>query len=273
MPGKTVQLTIDDALQQRRPSTSLDQTAGDVPAAGRDRDRDGPAQTDTILAMANWPRVERQRPARARLAKNYAISLNYEPGSTFKVVAIGGALADGLISPTTQFTIPDSIHVADRIIHDADFHPTETLTTGQILACSSNVGAIKIGEKLMASAEHQRDVRLDACATASARRPASTCPARSRASCCPASQWSGSSIGNMPIGQGVVVTPIQMATAYAAIANGGMLRRRRSSRASAACRSPEPRAHADPQHDRRARSCAGMLEERRCCPAAPRPRS
>ena len=73
------------------------------------------------------------------------MSFDYEPGSTFKVVAVSGALESGLITPNTPFAIPDQIQVANRVIHDAEEHPEETLTTAEILAQSSNVGAIKIG--------------------------------------------------------------------------------------------------------------------------------
>ena len=73
------------------------------------------------------------------------MGFNYEPGSTFKVVAVSGGLESGLITPNTPFDIPDQIQVANRTIHDAEEHPDETLTTAEILAQSSNVGAIKIG--------------------------------------------------------------------------------------------------------------------------------
>ncbi len=73
------------------------------------------------------------------------MGFDYEPGSTFKAVTVSGALQQGLITPNTPFNIPDQIQVADRTIHDDTEHGEETLTTSQILARSSNVGAIKIG--------------------------------------------------------------------------------------------------------------------------------
>jgi cell division protein FtsI (penicillin-binding protein 3) len=181
---------------------------------------------NTILAMANWPRTNANDSASA-LAKNYAVSLNYEPGSTFKVVAIGGALADGLVSPTTPFTVPYSIHVADRVIHDDDFHPTKTLTTGQILAYSSNVGAIKIGSLLYRERSTTNEMYDWMVRYGFGKPTGIDLPGEEQGILLPPASWSGSSIGNMPIGQGVSVTPIQMATAYAAIANGGLLRKPR----------------------------------------------
>jgi cell division protein FtsI/penicillin-binding protein 2 len=180
--------------------------------------------TNTVLAMANWPRVDANDPTAVGLARNYATELDYEPGSTFKVVAIGGALADGLISPTTRFTVPDSIQVADRTIHDADFHPTETLTTTKILAYSSNVGAIKIGELLMHERPHTNEMYDWMTRYGFGAPTGLDLPGEEQGILLPPNQWSGSSIGNLPIGQGISVTPIQMATAYAAVANGGLLR-------------------------------------------------
>src|ERR1019366_5782870 len=103
---------------------------------------------NAILAISNWPRVNANDPTKVGFSNDYAVNLGYEPGSTFKVVTIGGALSDGLITPATQFTIPYSYPVADRVIHDSEFHATERLSTASILAQSSNVGAVQIGQLL-----------------------------------------------------------------------------------------------------------------------------
>jgi cell division protein FtsI (penicillin-binding protein 3)/stage V sporulation protein D (sporulation-specific penicillin-binding protein) len=193
--------------------------------------------------MANWPLVNANNPSAVGLAKNYAVSLNYEPGSTYKVVAIGGALADGLISPSTTFTIPYRIRVADRWIHDDDYHATEKLTTAKILAYSSNVGAVKIGELLQREQPNTNEmydwmVRYGFGATTGI-----DLPGEEQGILLPPQQWSGSSIGNLPIGQGVSVTPIQMAMAYSAIANGGLLRTPRIVASVGGAPVPEPHAH------------------------------
>ena len=78
----------------------------------------------------------------------------YEPGSTFKVVTVGGVLEESLVTPATQFTLPYKIQVADRVIHDALPRGTETMTVSQILSRSSNVGVVTLALQL------QRD-RLD----------------------------------------------------------------------------------------------------------------
>jgi cell division protein FtsI/penicillin-binding protein 2 len=147
------------------------------------------------------------------------VGFDYEPGSTFKVVAVSGALEAGLITPSTPFNIPDQIQVAEKTIHDDTEHPEETLTTAQILARSSNVGAIKIGELEGAERFNAWVHRFGFGASTGV-----GLPREERGVTLPLNEYSGSSMGNLPIGQGELVTPLQMASAYAAIANGGILR-------------------------------------------------
>jgi cell division protein FtsI (penicillin-binding protein 3) len=217
VPGKTVQLTLDTPLQHYvdtiASQTGENYSAKDVTAILLQ------PRTGAVLAMSNWPRVNANDPAKVGLSENYAVGLNYEPGSTFKVVTMAGALTDGLISPATQLTVPDQIHVADRVIHDSDIHPTETLNVGQILAQSSNVGTIEIAEKLGVDRLYHW-IRTFGFGSPTGVGLPNDEPGQVPA----AADWSGSSIGNIPIGQGVDVTPLQLANAYAAIADGGILR-------------------------------------------------
>jgi cell division protein FtsI/penicillin-binding protein 2 len=151
--------------------------------------------------------------------QNRAVSFDYEPGSTFKAVTVAGALQQGLATPTSSFFVPDKIQVADRTIHDDTEHGDETLTTAQILAQSSNVGAIKIG-----ALEGKNDFAHWVQRFGFGRRTGVELPGEEIGQVLPASRYSGSSMGNLPIGQGQLVTPLQMAAAYSAIANGGVLR-------------------------------------------------
>ena len=147
------------------------------------------------------------------------MGFDYEPGSTFKAFTVSGALQRGLITPGTPFSIPNQIQVADRTIHDDTEHAEETLTTAQILAQSSNVGAIKIG-KLEGAASFNEWVHRFGFGA----RTGVDLPSEEMGRTLPLSEYSGSSMGNLPIGQGELVTPMQMVSAYAAIANGGILR-------------------------------------------------
>jgi cell division protein FtsI (penicillin-binding protein 3) len=221
-PGARLTLTLDANVQQR--------TEAVLSAVGRVfHPADATAivmQPDSgaILAMASWPQLDLADPPSAKGAletalENRAVSFNYEPGSTFKVVAVSGALQEGLIAPSSEFDVPDQIQVANRTIHDAEEHPEEMMSTAQILARSSNVGAIEIG-KLEGAERFNEWVRRFGFGG----RTGVDLPSEEAGDVLQPSEYSGSSMGNLPIGQGELVTPIQMASAYAAIANGGILR-------------------------------------------------
>jgi cell division protein FtsI (penicillin-binding protein 3)/stage V sporulation protein D (sporulation-specific penicillin-binding protein) len=176
-------------------------------------------RTGGILAMAQAPGYDANDASKVPFSyqRNRAVTDTYEPGSTFKLVTIAGALSAGLVTPQTKFRLPPSIHVADRVIHDAEPRPTETLTVAQILSHSSNVGAITIAEKLGPPALMHWIDRFGY-----GRKTGIDFPGESAGQVLPLDKWYGSTIGNVPIGQGIAVTPIQMAAAYAAIANGGV---------------------------------------------------
>ena len=111
------------------------------------------------------------------------------------------------------------LQVADRQIHDAEAHGYETLSVAKILKYSSNIGADLIGAKL-GPYRFNYWVRRFGFGTPTG----VDLPGEDGGIILPLSQYSGSSMGNLPFGQGESVTPIQMAAAYAAIANGGILR-------------------------------------------------
>ena len=217
--GTPLSLTLDANVQQR--------TEDVLGAVGRVfSPKDATAivmnpNTGAILAMANWPQVNPNDPGASspEAMENRAVGFDYEPGSTFKAVTVAGALQQGLVTPSSSFFIPDKIQVADRTIHDDTEHGDETLTTAQILAQSSNVGAIKIG-----ALEGPNDFSNWVAKFGFGRRTGVELPGEEIGQVLPVSRYSGSSMGNLPIGQGQLVTPLQMASAYSAIANGGILR-------------------------------------------------
>jgi cell division protein FtsI/penicillin-binding protein 2 len=219
-PGKPLQLTLDANIQQR-----TEDVLGAVARVFQPKDATAivmDPNSGAILAVANWPQVNANDlgSAPAGALADRAVSFDYEPGSTFKAVTVSGALQEGLVTPSTPFNIPDQIKVADRTIHDDTEHGEETLTTAEILAHSSNVGAIKIGALEGASSFNSWVHRFGFGTPTGV-----DLPSEERGLVLPLSHYSGSSMGNLPIGQGELVTPIQMATAYSAIANGGILRR------------------------------------------------
>jgi cell division protein FtsI (penicillin-binding protein 3) len=218
--GASLSLTLDANIQRR-----AENVLGAVAKVYAPKDATAIVMnpsTGAILALANWPQVNANDPSAAPegATEDRAVSFNYEPGSTFKVVAVSGGLESGLITPSTPFAIPDEIQVANRTIHDAEEHPEETLTTAEILAQSSNVGAIKIGALDGPERFNQWVHKYGFGA-----RTGVELPGEETGVALPLSEYSGSSMGNLPIGQGELVTPMQMVSAYSAIANGGILRR------------------------------------------------
>lgn len=214
--GEDVSLTLDAAVQQELES-SLEEAVGENGAEGAQglvmRVDDG-----SIVALANSPgydnnNYEESSPEEQR---NRVLTDPYEPGSTFKAFTLAAALEEGSITQETGFVVPDSIKVADRTINDSEEHETERMTPEEILAESSNVGTVKVAQELggEALAEHTRDFGFG--------EPTGVDLYGEDAGNVPAYRdWSGSSIGNIPIGQGLTATPLQLAAGYATLANGG----------------------------------------------------
>ena len=215
--GRNVRLTIDHTIQANAEAV-LRQTVSKWGARGATAVVMDP-RTGAVLAMANAPGFDANAfgstlPA---VTRNRAVTDVYEPGSTFKLVTVAGVLSDRLVTPQTKFTLPYSIHIADRVIHDAEERGTETMSVARILAQSSNVGAITLAEKLGPTRLYRWMRRFGCGATTGV-----GCPAESPGFVLKPDEWSGSTIGNVPIGQGVAVTPVQMAAAYSSIANHGV---------------------------------------------------
>ena len=218
--GKDVFLTIDDTIQGhtervlRRVTARW--TAESASAVVLD------ARTGGILALAVEPGFDaNDYPTVAKWdeenLRNRAVTDTYEPGSTFKIVTVGGVLETNLVSPSTKFRLPYKIPVADRVIHDALPRGTQTMTVAQILSRSSNVGVVTLAQQL------QRDGLDEWIHRFGFGRPTGIdFPGESPGIVLKPEEWSGSTIGNVPIGQGIAVTPIQMAAAYGAIANDGV---------------------------------------------------
>src|SRR5947209_6767906 len=220
VPGKDVRLTIDAAIEERVESV----LAG---VGGTFRPKCATAlvldpRNGEILALANWPPVDPSKPgtATAYNGQDRAVQASYEPGSTFKAITVSGALQDRKVTPDTVFDIPPQIQVADRTLKDAEAHGYEQLTVAQILAQSSNIGAAKIGMRLGPTRFDQWVRRFGFGSGTGIDLPGEAAGIVPKPS-----QYSGSSMGNLPIGQGLAVTPMQMAAAYEAIANKGISHR------------------------------------------------
>ena len=218
-PGENLQLTLDARIQERTEAVlgELGETYTPQGATALVMD----PRTGEILALANWPRVDANNPggAPAYARRNRAIESSYEPGSTFKAFTVSGAISERLVEPGTTLSVPPQIQVADRTVGEAHDGGGGTKSVAQILKESSNVGSVMIGLKLGAK-RFDKWVRRFGFG-----RPTGVdLPGEAGGIVLRPKNYSGSSMGNMPIGQGIAVTPMQVATAYTAIANDGVLR-------------------------------------------------
>jgi cell division protein FtsI (penicillin-binding protein 3)/stage V sporulation protein D (sporulation-specific penicillin-binding protein) len=171
-----------------------------------------------------------QAPAIA--TRNRAITDTYEPGSTFKVVTVSAALEEGVTTPTTSYLLkPQLTFCEDKdtcTVKESHPRPTVRLTTRQILVQSSNIGTITLAQRIRDS-HLARGEGGNAAIDSWIRRfgfakpTGIDFPGESPGITLPVKNWSDVSIGNIPIGQGIAVTPIQLISSYAAIANDGVL--------------------------------------------------
>jgi cell division protein FtsI (penicillin-binding protein 3) len=219
VPGKTIALTLDAALQDE-----VEQVLAGVGAQYQPKSATAIVMnpdTGAILALANWPRVNANdiSASPSYATEDQAVGFSYEPGSTFKAITVAGALQDGLVTPSTQFNIPYELDYYGKIVTDAEQHGDETLNVGQILKYSSNIGADLIGQRLGAKRFDYWVHRFGFGEPTGV-----DLPGEQRGEVLHWWQYSGVSMGNLPFGQGESVTPMQMAAAYSAIANGGVLR-------------------------------------------------
>jgi cell division protein FtsI (penicillin-binding protein 3) len=175
--------------------------------------------TGEILALANVPGYDpnRFRQASSAVRRDRAVTDSFEPGSMFKTILLAGALEEGAVRPDELFYGENgALEVSGVTIRDHEKHGW--MTVRQVMAQSSNVGAIKIGQKLGKSLYYHymsgfgfgtlTGMDLPGEAPGLIRRPRS---------------WSALSLASLSIGQEIAVTAVQMATAFAAIANGGRL--------------------------------------------------
>jgi cell division protein FtsI (penicillin-binding protein 3)/stage V sporulation protein D (sporulation-specific penicillin-binding protein) len=225
--GRDVQLTLDRILQQeaeRVLAATVKRTGAESATAIVMQPRTG-----EILAMAGVPQVhpERWATAPAIAKRNGAVTDTYEPGSTFKVVAISAALEEGLVTPSTVFRLPPELRFCDEkencVVGESHARGTQDMSVRDILTESSNVGTIKLAQIVAKNGGGIKAVDAWNARFGFGAPTGIDFPGESAGIMRPVEEWSSVSIGNIPIGQGISVTPIQLASAYAAIANDGVL--------------------------------------------------
>jgi cell division protein FtsI (penicillin-binding protein 3) len=217
--GANVKLTLDEKIQyiaERELAAAIAKThalAGTVIVMN--------PNNGEILALANWPKFNpntaTDAPAETRM--NRAVSAIYEPGSTFKLITLAAALDQGITRPAEIFNCENgAVYVAGHRIRD--HKPFGLLSVSDILAQSSDVGAIKIALRLGAPKFYDY-IR----AFGFGQYTGMDLPGESRGMLQHLESWTPVSIGSISMGQEVGVTPIQLTSAVSAIANGGMFYR------------------------------------------------
>ncbi|MBI3602274.1 MAG: penicillin-binding protein [Candidatus Omnitrophica bacterium] len=217
--GLDVVLTIDETIQFIA-ERALDKMYHKYNAKGASIIVMDP-KTGEILAFANRPtyNLEDASKSSPESRTNRAIVFTYEPGSVFKIVTTCAALQEGVVKETDMINCEHGAYrVANHILHDHE--PLGTITFRQVIELSSNIGTTKVAQRLGPQrvynyAHHFRF----------GMRTGIDLPGEAKGNLKPVRLWSKTSIGAVPIGQEVTVTPIQLLGAIAAIANDGVYMR------------------------------------------------
>jgi cell division protein FtsI (penicillin-binding protein 3) len=216
--GSTVQLTIDDDIQfyvqqQVQQAKNLS-GARNVSAVVLD------AKTGEVLAMSNDntfdPSQDIGRQGNKQLG-NLVVSSPYEPGSVNKVVTASSVIEYGLTNPDEVLSVPGSIHMGGVTVHDAWDHGAMPYTTTGVFGKSSNVGTLMLAQRVGPERYYDMLKRFGL-----GQRTGVGLPGESAGLVPPIDQWSGSTFSNLPIGQGLSMTLLQMTGMYQTIANDGL---------------------------------------------------
>ena len=227
VPGQGLQLTIDRDIQYY----AEQQLAAQVKVTGSIK---GVAivmnpQTGDIYAMASAPGFNPSDPTKITAAnlQNPDVQWTFEPGSVNKLVTVAAAINQGLVTPTTEIDIPVSsssypprgipVPYTTQVIHDAEDHPAERATVAGVLAKSSNLGTLLISRTFSrATLEMQlRSFGLGSLTGVGL-------PGESPGLLAKSSTWNEAMADTIPFGQSMSVNALQVASAYATIANGGV---------------------------------------------------
>jgi cell division protein FtsI (penicillin-binding protein 3) len=216
--GSTVQLTIDDDVQfyvQQQVQLAKNASgAHNVSAVVLD------AKTGDVLAMANDntfdPSQDIGRQGDKQLG-NLVVSSPFEPGSVNKVITASSVIEYGLSNPDEVLNVPGSIQMGGVTVHDAWEHGVMPYTTTGIFGKSSNVGTLMLAQRVGPERFYDMVRKFGL-----GQRTGVGLPGESAGLVPPIDQWSGSTFSNLPIGQGLSMTLLQMTEMYQTIANDGV---------------------------------------------------
>ncbi len=215
--GSDIELTIDADLQffVQQKAAEYAQRSGSKSASVVVMD----AKTGEVYALANDKAFDPSAPGGLdpALMANPAVTTPFEPGSVNKIVTAMAAIEYGVTTPDAVHSVPGTIRVADRVVGDAWPHGRLNLTTTGIFAKSSNVGTLMLANEVRPERFADLLAKLGI-----GKRTGVGLPGESPGKLLPQSQWSDVTYGNLPIGQGLSMTVLQMAGMYQTIANDGV---------------------------------------------------
>jgi cell division protein FtsI (penicillin-binding protein 3) len=215
VPGEGVRLTLDRDLQWYAEQAIAEQVARAKASAGNVVVMD--ARTGELVAMATAPGLDPNDPGRTSGdgGGNRVVEAAYEPGSVLKPVSLAAVIEEGVAGPATAFSVADNITRADLTIRDHYNHPEQRMTMTGVLAKSSNVGTILATERLKPDVFGDYLTRFGLGA-----RPGLGLPAETAGQL--PGEWSSMDRDFASFGQGISLNSVQLASAYATIANGGV---------------------------------------------------
>lgn len=217
-PGTDLILTLDRSLQHQTEKALASQILTSNADGGTAIVME--VGTGEILALANLARADADAkpgtPPVGPARSNRAVTAVHEPGSVNKMITVAAALEEGLVSPSTELVVPDKMRVADHVFSDHDPHPTAAWSVTEIMAQSSNIGAIKLGQQLGKERldHYMRQFGFGAPTGLGS-------PGESSGLLLKPENYSGTSLATISLGQGIAVTAMQMLAAYNTVANGG----------------------------------------------------
>ncbi len=223
--GRRLELALDMEIQaaaEKLAQSTLEKTGAETVTILQIDPRTG-----GVLSMASAPGAL-ETPygdASADQVRLRAIADQYEPGSTFKPVTMAAGLDRKVISPRSKFVVPGCMNLYDRRICDAEPHGPLTMSVADILRVSSNVGTVQIAyQKLSGKGEaaHGEFFAPYIDRFGFTRRTGIDLPGETKGEVPPYAKWSGTTIGNIPFGQGIASSPIQLGAFYSMLAAGGV---------------------------------------------------
>jgi len=217
--GGDLVLTLDQSIQYETERQLVAQVEATKARGGMAVVAD--VRTGDVLAMVTVVGADADGPARpaSSTQQNRPVTTVYEPGSTNKVITLGAALEAGVVTPDTTYAVGSSIRIADAVFDDHDPHPVEQWSVRDIMRESSNVGTILVARAL---GKERLDASLRAFGFGS--RTALDFPGESAGLLLDPSRYSLTSMGSVPVGNGLAVTAMQMLDVFVTVANGGVSR-------------------------------------------------